>query len=136
MPSTLIHPTVALFRFALEMEKNRQKYHTLQDLKQHKCAIFFKCRDQIINSNDTQRMRDDATSCSRFRETSFRLFCMKYFNITANQFHKEAKDNLDYQKKLTHRAKHKGAVNNPTVTFDQIISGTENKKVTKHCRQQ
>ena len=66
----------------------------------------------------------------------FKMFVTKYINILSNQFRKELKDKLNYQKKLAHRAAHKGHTSKKTLLYKEIVSTTEPDRTHEELREE
>ena len=124
-PGALTHPSQPFFNFAMQIEKKRHKYHCMEGLKTHKGNVFVKCKSSIIKDPEIQSMMRAMLPDSENANVICNMFCQKYLNIMSNQLRKEMRDRLNYEKKLAHRARHKGSANKPAVTYESIISSLD-----------
>ena len=126
-PSALTHPSKPLFEIFKKIENLRQPFHSLQGMKIYGSSVLQKCQESIQSNKEVlqdwnQHFASNSTLSSDDKDKVFKIITTRYLNVMHNQFRKTIRDKLNHEKKLAHRARHKGTSNKPSLTYNSIIS--------------
>ena len=118
-PSALTHPSKPLFEIFKKIENLRQPFHSFQGMKIYGSSVLQKCQESIQSNKEVlqdwnQHFASNSTLSSDDKDKVFKIITTRYLNVMHNQFRKTIRDKLNHEKKLAHRARHKGTSNKPS----------------------
>ena len=101
-PGSLTHPSVALYDFAMMVERLRLPFHSTDGVHLYKYAVLSRCslsvlRNEMVHNTWLSIFGNDGID-KELAQYLMRLFITKFRNVLHNQFRREFHDKLNRKK--------------------------------------